>query len=90
MAALLLPEVQPWLCGSVVSTTLHRWRYSEPKTTHPEPCVWLPDLALGFAGDAFGGPKVEGAGSSGLALARLMGWITTNPSAAGGATRCEG
>lgn len=70
---LMLPEARPWLRGQVISTMLHRWRYSEPKTTHREPCVWLPDLALGFIGDAFGGPKIEGAGSSGLALARLMG-----------------
>ena len=53
----------------MVSTTLHRWKFSEPKTTHAERCVWLPDVALGFAGDAFGGPKVEGAALSGLALA---------------------
>jgi renalase len=90
VAALLLPEARPWLRGQVVSTTLHRWRYSEPKATHRTPCVWLPELALGFAGDAFGGPKVEGAGSSGLALARLMGPITANPNAADAATRYGG
>lgn len=90
VAALLLPEARPWLRGQVISTTLHRWRYSEPKTTHREPCVWLPDLALGFVGDAFGGPKIEGAGTSGLALARLLGRITAHPSAVGGARRDGG
>jgi predicted NAD/FAD-dependent oxidoreductase len=72
IAALLLPEAQAWLRGRVVSTTLHRWRYSEPKATHPEPCIWRPELALGLVGDAFGGPKVEGAALSGLSLARRL------------------
>lgn len=73
VAALLLPVVRSWLGeAAVVSTTLHRWKFSEPKATHAERCVWLPELALGFAGDAFGGPKVEGAVLSGLALAEKV------------------
>lgn len=72
IAALLLPVVAPWLGAPVVSATLHRWKFSEPKTTHPARCVWLPDLGLGFAGDAFGGPRVEGAALSGLALAAAV------------------
>jgi renalase len=72
VAALLLPVVAPWLGAPVVSATLHRWKFSEPKTTHPERCVWLPELSLGFAGDAFGGPRVEGAALSGLALAAAL------------------
>ncbi len=73
VAALLASEVAPWLGGSkVVSTTLHRWKFSEPKATHPEPFVWIPELALGFCGDAFGGPRVEGAAVSGLALAHRI------------------
>ena len=72
IAALLLPVVERWLGAAVVSTTLHRWKFSEPKSTHPERCVWLPELGLGFAGDAFGGPKVEGAALSGLALAQAV------------------
>lgn len=73
VAALLLPEAGRWLRGMVLSATLHRWRYSESKVTFREPCLWLPDLQLGWAGDAFGGPKVEGAALSGLAMAgRLL------------------
>jgi len=72
VAALLLPVVAPWLRAPVVSATLHRWKFSEPKTTHPERCVWLPALGLGFAGDGFGGPRVEGAAVSGLALAAAV------------------
>ncbi len=72
VAALLLPVVAPWLGAPVVSATLHRWKFSEPRTTHPERCVWLPEPGLGFAGDAFGGPRVEGAALSGLALAARL------------------
>jgi len=72
VAALLLPSVSPWLGAPVVSATLHRWKFSEPKVTHAERCVWLPELGLGLAGDAFGGPKVEGAALSGLALAAAV------------------
>ncbi len=72
IAALLLPVVERWLGAPVVSTTLHRWKFSEPKTTYAERCVWLPELGLGFAGDAFGGPKIEGAAVSALALTQAV------------------
>lgn len=73
VAGLLLPVIGRWLGAPVVSVMLHRWKFSEPRTTHAERCVWLPGLGLGFAGDAFGGPKVEGAVLSGLALAERVG-----------------
>lgn len=70
VATRLQAEIKPWLGGSaIVSTTLHRWKFSEPKVAYTEPFVWLPELALGFCGDSFGGPRVEGAAVSGLALA---------------------
>lgn len=69
----LIPAVAHLLGDApVVATTLHRWKFSEPRTTHAERCLWLPEVALGFAGDAFGGPKVEGAALSGLALAERV------------------
>lgn len=52
---------------------VHRWRYARPTVLHPEPCLvaaGLPPLVL--AGDAFGGPKVEGAAISGWAAARAI------------------
>ncbi len=73
IAARLLPAAAPWLGeAKVVSTTLHRWKFSEPRGTYPEACLWLPDLRLGFCGDGFGGPRVEGAAVSGFALARRL------------------
>jgi predicted NAD/FAD-dependent oxidoreductase len=67
--ARLRPALDGWLGAEVVSSTLHRWKYSEPAVTHAQRSVWVPELRLGFAGDAFGGPRVEGAALSGLDLA---------------------
>jgi len=72
IAALVLPQVERWLGAKVVSSTLHRWKFSEPKVSHPERCLWLPELGLGFAGDGFGGPKIEGAAMSALALVQAV------------------
>jgi len=63
----------PWLGkANVVGRKLHRWRFSEPARQFGQPCLWLPDQRIGFCGDAFGGPRVEGAAISGLALARQV------------------
>lgn len=70
--ALVSPLITPWLGAAVTGVAMHRWRYSEPKTRHYEPCVWRPDLRLGIAGDAIGGPRVEGAATSAFALADRM------------------
>jgi len=72
LARLVLPGIERWLAAPVVHVGLHRWKFSEPITTYHEPCMWYADLGLGFAGDAFGGPRVEGAAVSGLALAERM------------------
>ncbi|OYU98858.1 MAG: NAD/FAD-dependent oxidoreductase, partial [Verrucomicrobiales bacterium VVV1] len=69
LAPRVVPGIARGLGAQVSGVALHRWKFSEPSTTYPEPCVWLPELGLGFAGDAFGGPRVEGAAISGLALA---------------------
>lgn len=58
--------------AKVSSMRLHRWRYSEPKTLHRKRCEWVDEMNLGFCGDVFGGPRVEGAAISGMALARQI------------------
>lgn len=72
LAALVLPAVERWLGADVADVQVHRWKFSEPTATHREPSVWLADLGVGFAGDGFGGPRVEGAALSGLDLADRM------------------
>jgi renalase len=72
---LLQQELAPYLAAN---TTIHeaqlkRWRYARPLTLYPERCLRATGLPpLLFAGDAFNGPRVEGAALSGLAAAELM------------------
>ncbi|CAN5463431.1 FAD-dependent oxidoreductase [soil metagenome] len=55
------------------STQLVRWRYAKPARLHAEPFLAAQGLpALLFAGDGFGGPRVEGAWASGQAVARHL------------------
>lgn len=69
----LLAAVAPWLGTTPVQTHLHRWRYSQPISVYPERCLTVKSPApLVFAGDAFGGPRVEGAVLSGLAAASAL------------------
>ena len=72
LAALVVPGIADQLGAPVVNVALQRWKFSEPAATFAQPCVWLPDLGLGLAGDAFGGPRVEGAALSGWAMAERM------------------
>jgi predicted NAD/FAD-dependent oxidoreductase len=52
--------------------TAHRWRYAAPQEPLPERCLWVPELSLGACGDWCGGPRVEGAYLSGIALAEAV------------------
>jgi predicted NAD/FAD-dependent oxidoreductase len=66
----ILAAAAPWLGADVVSAQLHRWRYSAPVDVYAEPCLVVPGrYPLIFAGDAFAGPRVEGAALSGRAAA---------------------
>jgi len=52
---------------------VHRWRYARPTVTHPERCLLAEGMpTLIFAGDAFGGAKVEGAVLAGHAAAAAV------------------
>lgn len=46
----------------------HRWRYAQPREPLPESCLIDLELRIGACGDWCGGPRVEGAFLSGLAL----------------------
>ncbi len=66
----LLRATRPYLSGaSVVETQLQRWRYATPVEVFPERMFATEGGRILLAGDAFGGPKVEGAFLSGMAAA---------------------
>lgn len=70
IAEALLEAAGPWVNSKVLEVQVHRWRYSKPVRLHPEPFLAVDGRApLVFAGDAFQGPRVEGAALSGLAAA---------------------
>lgn len=69
----LLLAAAPWLgAAKIVDVRLHRWRYATPVEPYPEPCLSQADGRLVFAGDAFGGPRIEGAFLSGRAAAAAV------------------
>ena len=71
--AALLAAARPWFGGAgVVTSQVKRWRFATPRRPWPEPCWTSEDGTLVLAGDAFAGPRVEGAYVSGLAAARAL------------------
>jgi len=77
VAAALIERVRPWIDGdpwtAIVGQSLHRWKFATPTTIIREPMVAaVTSPPIVCCGDAFGGPKVEGAASSGLAAGR---WV---------------
>ena len=69
----LLRAARRWLGSAVTEFQVHGWRYSKPLRVEKSPCLVLgqsPPLVL--AGDAFAGPRVEGAALSGWAAAEAL------------------
>lgn len=60
-----LEAAAPWLMGNIIHAEGHRWGYTRPINPLTDP-TWLDDRGLAFAGDAFGGPRVEGSALSGI------------------------
>jgi hypothetical protein len=57
----------------VVEEQLKKWRYAEPEVLHPLRYIMAEELPpLAFAGDAFAGPRMEGAVLSGWAAGEAL------------------
>lgn len=71
--SMLLEAARPWLGqAEVVESQVKRWRFATPRSPWPDPC-WIDATGtLVLAGDAFRGPKIEGAFDSGLAAAQAL------------------
>lgn len=68
----LLAAAAHWIGGAhVVEAQVKKWRFATPIEPWPDPCCPLPG-GIVLAGDAFAGPKVEGAFTSGLAAAAAV------------------
>lgn len=67
----VMQRARPWLGdATVVEHQPKRWRMATPRSTWHERC-WSSD-GIVLAGDAFAGPKIEGAALSGLAAAQRL------------------
>ena len=69
----LLQAASPWIGSGVKDFQVHGWRYSKPMRVHEDACAVVSAVPpLVMAGDAFAGPKVEGAARSAWAAARFL------------------
>ena len=70
----LFGAVHRYLGAAVRESQLQRWRYSQPVNPLAERCLMSSagGAPVFFAGDAFGGPRVEGAILSGLEAAQQI------------------
>jgi renalase len=73
----LTKKASRYLHSPVRSANLHRWRYAQPIEAHSAKFIRIDgDAPILFAGDAFNGPRVEGAALSGMAAAdSLLGMM---------------
>ncbi|MFG0268081.1 MAG: NAD(P)-binding protein, partial [Rhodopirellula sp. JB055] len=54
---------------NVIERQVHRWRYANPVSPLETDCLWDATTGLGACGDWCGGPRIEGAFLSGMAMA---------------------
>jgi predicted NAD/FAD-dependent oxidoreductase len=77
LEAALRSAALPWLGDAeIVAAQVKKWRFATPRSIWPEPC-WVGGTSdapgtVVLAGDAFAGPRVEGAIKSGLAAADAL------------------
>jgi len=69
---LMLDAARDLIRSEVLEFSCHRWGFTKPINPWPEPFYRNEALDLTLAGDAFGGPRVEGAALSGLRAAEAI------------------
>lgn len=70
---ILLDVAAPWIHSGVKEFQTHGWLFSKPLRVHEQAYAVLhPRPLMVIAGDAFAGPKVEGAARSGWAAAEIV------------------
>jgi hypothetical protein len=72
VAAVFRTELKRWAYGpyELRELQIKRWRYALPTALYPQPFLRAEGLPpLYFGGDAFATPRIEGAASSGMAIA---------------------
>lgn len=58
--------------AAIVEAQVKKWRLATPRSIWPDPCWTTGGCTIVLAGDAFAGPKIEGAHNSGLAAAHIL------------------
>jgi len=75
--ALITQAAQKYLGNAkIVASEYKKWRFATPRKLWPDP--YFAAGTLVFAGDAFAGPKVEGAVLSGHAASQYLGDLVAN------------
>ncbi len=71
----MIGAAELWLGSRVVDYACHRWGFTLPLNPWPERFYQNASLNLVLAGDAFGGPRVEGAALSGIEASAAIGQL---------------
>ncbi|MGC6455463.1 MAG: NAD(P)/FAD-dependent oxidoreductase [Coraliomargaritaceae bacterium] len=71
----MIGAAELWLGSRVVDYACHRWGFTLPLNPWPKRFYQNTSLNLVLAGDAFGGPRVEGAVLSGIEAAATIGQL---------------
>ncbi len=78
----MIAAAKPYIVAEIKTFQIHRWKFATPLKTFGTPYFFC-DVAgpLFFAGDSFGGTRVEGAALSGIEAANaIVEWSTSQTS----------
>lgn len=81
LAKIMIDTINPWLSGKILDFQIHKWRFSQPIQPTDQLFVKInQNPYLYFAGDAFGGARIEGAALSGIAAGTDVAKMLTKKS----------